>query len=287
MAARRDGERSPTSPLRPIPRGILPCLAGVAVLIAAGCGVGSGKYAADPTAPMGGGATEVANIESPMVISHRGGASVYPEQSMEGFVASAEDGFYPEMDVRFLKDGTPVLAHDDTVERTMTGVRGNVVELTPEEWRGSQIVSPNGGDPAPAVFLDDLLDELGGDIVLVPEIKNGASMAEADRVLDSLADHGLQDQVIVQSFDYSVSKRVVEAGMASLFLTGEDAAATPERMRADGIEWLGPSAKMPVEEMNAFAEAGIRVAPYTLPTRTEGEALGAEVSGFFTDEPWS
>ncbi|MBU5899840.1 hypothetical protein JVW24_22255, partial [Vibrio cholerae O1] len=37
----------------------------------------------------------------------RGGALVYPEESMEGFTASARDGFLPEMDIQFLRDGTP------------------------------------------------------------------------------------------------------------------------------------------------------------------------------------
>nr|WP_240689691.1 glycerophosphodiester phosphodiesterase family protein [Brevibacterium sp. S111] len=64
----------------------------------------------------------VADVAFPTTISHRGGADVYPEESMEGFTASAKDGFLPEMDIQFLEDGTPVLIHDDTADRTLNGV---------------------------------------------------------------------------------------------------------------------------------------------------------------------
>ena len=67
----------------------------------------------------------ISELAAPAVIAHRGGgALVYPEQGLRGMIAAVDGGFLPEMDIQFLSDGTPVLCHDSTVDRTMTGVTG-------------------------------------------------------------------------------------------------------------------------------------------------------------------
>src|SRR5699024_9385643 len=154
----------------------------------------------------------VSDLEFPTTVSHRGGADVYPEESMEGFTASARDGFLPEMDIQFLSDGTPVLIHDDTADRTLNGVSGPIRDLSLEDWETAAIQPPNGGPPAATVTLPERLDELGGELVLVPEIKPGATSAEVRRVLDEFDERALADSLIVQSFDFSAAKMIAERG---------------------------------------------------------------------------
>jgi glycerophosphoryl diester phosphodiesterase len=261
---------------------------GAGLAPAAATGLGSASEApglgspSDFTTP-----DKVADIEFPTTISHRGGADVYPEESMEGFTASAKDGFLPEMDIQFLEDGTPVLNHDDTADRTLNGVSGPIRDLSREEWDSATIKHPTDGEDAATVTLDELLDEMGGEVVLVPEIKPGATSAEVDQVLDEFDERGLADSLIVQSFDIDAAKTIAERGYTSLYLTG---ATMPEEsldeIKDAGIEWVGPSTKLPKKDMHVFHKAGFHVAPYTLDTAKDGHRLPGWIDGFFTDNAW-
>ncbi|WP_181272982.1 glycerophosphodiester phosphodiesterase [Brevibacterium oceani] len=260
--------------------------AGLAPATAAGLGsAGDGPGLGSPsdfTAP-----DKVTDLTFPTTISHRGGAEVHPEESMEGFTASANDDFLPEMDIQFLADGTPVLNHDDTADRTLNGVSGPIRDLNREEWDAATIKHPAGGEDAATVTLDELLDEMGGDVVLVPEIKPGATSAEVDQVLDEFDERGLADSLIVQSFDFEAAKTIAERGYTSLYLTG---ATKPEEsldeIKDARIEWVGPSTKLPKKDMHAFDKAGFHVAPYTLETAKDGHRLPGWIDGFFTDNAW-
>ena len=232
--------------------------------------------------------TKVSELEFPTTISHRGGADVYPEESMEGFTASARDGFLPEMDIQFLSDGTPVLIHDDTADRTLNGVSGPIRDLSLDDWESATIKHPKGGSEAATVTLDEMLDELGGEVVLVPEIKPGATSAEVDRVLDEFDERGLADSLIVQSFDFSAAKTIADRGYTSLYLTGASLPSeSTEEISEAGIEWVGPSTKLPKNHLRTLIRAGFKVAPYTLPTAKDGHRLPGGVAGFFTDDAWS
>nr|WP_216629943.1 glycerophosphodiester phosphodiesterase [Brevibacterium renqingii] len=256
---------------------------------------GPGSAATDHPAALGSPAAHdyaapdtVSELGFPTTISHRGGADVYPEESMEGFTASARDGFLPEMDIQFLADGTPVLIHDDTADRTLNGVSGPVRELSRQEWDSATIKHPTGGPEAATVTLDELLDELGGEVVLVPEIKPGATSAEVDRVLDEFDDRGLADSLIVQSFDFSAAKTIADRGYTSLYLMGSTLPKeSPSEIKDAGIDWVGPSKNLPTNTMRKLDKAGFHVAPYTLPTAKDGHRLPGWIDGFFTDDAWS
>ncbi|WP_346037121.1 glycerophosphodiester phosphodiesterase [Brevibacterium picturae] len=231
---------------------------------------------------------QVSELELPVTVSHRGGADVYPEESMEGFTASARDGFLPEMDIQFLADGTPVLIHDDTADRTLNGVSGPIRNLSLEEWDSATIKHPQGGPEAETVTLDEVLDELGGEVVMVPEIKPGATSAEVDQVLDVFDERGLSDSLIVQSFDFEAAKTIAERGYTSLYLTGATLPTESFDEIADaGIEWVGPSKNLPTRDLRRLDKAGFHVAPYTLGTAKDGHRLPGWIDGFFTDDAWT
>lgn len=222
-----------------------------------------------------------------MVISHRGGADVYPEQSIQALRESAAAGYYPEMGVQFLADDTPVLVHDDPVDRTMNWVAGPADELSPEDWDGATVMHPTGGPEEPAPFLDEALDELGGEIVLVPEIKPGASADQVSVVVDAVKARELTDSVLVQSFDLDTAQRVAADGLHALYLVGDESTVTTAELLDAGIEWLGVSAAMPAEDVDSFAAQGLRVLVYTLDASDDPTELPASVFGYFSDDPWS
>lgn len=72
----------------------------------------------------------------PRWIAHRGGGSLAPENSLAGIRLAARMGFRAvEFDVTLTADGTPVLFHDATLERTSNG-RGRVCETPDAELFG-------------------------------------------------------------------------------------------------------------------------------------------------------
>lgn len=71
----------------------------------------------------------------PVVFAHRGGAEVAPENTLEAFRAAEELGdVVLELDVQVCADGTAVLMHDLTVDRTTDGT-GAVSLLTTAQLR--------------------------------------------------------------------------------------------------------------------------------------------------------
>jgi len=69
----------------------------------------------------------------PKIVAHRGGGTLYPENTLGGLRLGASMGFKGvEFDVMLAGDGTPVIIHDETVDRTTDG-RGAVPRLSYEE----------------------------------------------------------------------------------------------------------------------------------------------------------
>jgi len=64
----------------------------------------------------------------PSVVAHRGGGKLAPENTLGAIRLGAQMGFKGvEFDVMLAGDGTPVLMHDETLERTTDG-RGRVAD---------------------------------------------------------------------------------------------------------------------------------------------------------------
>lgn len=72
-------------------------------------------------------------INKPLVMAHRGGKGIAPENTLAAFQKSFDLGVdVLELDVHATKDGELVVIHDDSVDRTTDG-KGAVAEKTPAE----------------------------------------------------------------------------------------------------------------------------------------------------------
>src|SRR5690606_28121624 len=66
---------------------------------------------------------------SPIAFAHRGGAALWPENTLAAFEGALALGYrYIETDVRMTRDGKIVCFHDETLERTTNG-RGRVADI--------------------------------------------------------------------------------------------------------------------------------------------------------------
>ncbi len=134
-----------------------------------------------------------------MCFAHRGDATHYPEDSIEGIISAVKMGAdCIEVDVRMTSDGVPMLLHDEGLSRTTNyeSVKGKVVngiqlptsdklaDWTFEQIRCLRLKSGNGGDNATQTdyvipTLEEVLRVCGGHCyVLCDKVNTVADMKE-------------------------------------------------------------------------------------------------------------
>jgi glycerophosphoryl diester phosphodiesterase len=149
-----------------------------------------------------------ANHSNVLVIAHRGGRGLWPENTLYGFRRAAELGAdILEMDIRATADGVLVVHHDDEVSRTTDG-QGRVVDLTLEQIKaldaGNRWTNDDGatfpcrdlGIEVPT--LEEVLSELPNARFVI-EIKP-PSIDVASSLCRIVRDLGMEENVLVSSF---------------------------------------------------------------------------------------
>lgn len=140
-----------------------------------------------------------------LVFGHRGASGHAPMNTMAAFRLAREMGAAGvELDVHRSADGHAVIVHDFSVDATTDG-SGLVASMTLAQLReldaGSWFGEAFRGEKIPT--LDEVFEELGRDWLINVEIKSVS--AETDGVEQVVADcivrHGMQDHVIVSSFN--------------------------------------------------------------------------------------
>lgn len=162
------------------------------------------------------------------IAAHRGDSNAYPENTLLAFRKAIEqDADLVELDVLLTADGEIVAMHDATAKRT-TGVDRKLCEMTLAEvkqldagaWKGEAF----RGEPVPT--LAEALDVMKGKTIPLIEIKHDADYnpkLEA-RLVELLAQRGMAQQVLVQSFEMSVLNRLHQScpSLSLAFLVGRD-----------------------------------------------------------------
>lgn len=117
-----------------------------------------------------------------------------PENTMAAFRRAVECGYGIELDVRLTKDGSLAVVHDDNLSR-LCGVNVSVFATDMEELAGYKIQGTSQHIPT----LAQVLDEVGGRVPLVVEIKAETDVDEICRKTASLLEE-YQGEVAIQSF---------------------------------------------------------------------------------------
>lgn len=120
-----------------------------------------------------GGSLMIGTYTSPQVVAHRSGALSAPENTMAALDnAIAMNVDMVEIDVQQLKDGTLILLHDDSFNRT-AGKDKKVWEAEYDEVKhydaGSWFSPRFSGEPVPR--LDDFLKRARGNVQVMIELK--------------------------------------------------------------------------------------------------------------------
>lgn len=133
-----------------------------------------------------------------LILGHRGAPAEAPENTLRAFELALRHGADGvELDVRPAEDGTPVVIHDDGLERTF-GTAGLVSELS---WPALQRLT---GARLPS-FEQAAAWAAASGAWLNVELKAGGVEEEVIRIL---RDHGLLNRTFLSSFDERIVARV-------------------------------------------------------------------------------
>lgn len=171
-------------------------------------------------------------------IAHRGlhgpGA---PENSAAAFRAAIAAGHGIELDVQPAADGTPLVFHDDTLDR-MAGITGPVRGLTTAQAAGVRLAGTDEGIQT----LAEVLELVAGRVPLLVEIKDqdgalGPAPADLPRSVARVL-NGYAGPVAVMSFnphmvaDFRAAAGGVAAGLTSCAFDRDDWPEVPDARRA-------------------------------------------------------
>jgi glycerophosphoryl diester phosphodiesterase len=226
--------------------------------------------------------------------AHRGSRREAPENTLPAFelaLAQGADGV--ELDVQLTADGTIVVIHDETLERTTDG-SGPVVALTLAELR--RLDASAGLDGFAGVRVPTLEEVLA---VLAPapvainiELKNSATDYPGleERVLAAVDGFGIADRVVLSTFNHYTLKRLQRLGAGSeLAMLYTDPLYRPWRYAAKlGVAALHPPARYvlgPGYVRKAHA-LGLAVRPWVVNgPRALARMFRWGVDAVFTDVP--
>ena len=145
----------------------------------------------------------------PLVIAHRGGAGLFPENTLYAFEQSWKMGVdVLELDVRETADGKLVVMHDRTVDRTTDG-NGQIGEMTFEAVRRLNAgfrFSPDGGQSFPFREQKILVPTLEEVFAALPDARFNIEPKQASpTIIKSLCgllrERKMTERVVVGSFN--------------------------------------------------------------------------------------
>lgn len=223
-------------------------------------------------------------------VAHRGGAREVPENSMSGLAAAYRRGTAQvlDFDTRVLRDGTPVVFHDATLNRT-TFLGGAVSGLDAGEWRGVRLrprdALPGSWRAERPPTVAEVLDRFGGRTVLMLEAKDPRGLG---RLAALIRERGLSRSVFVNTNDPAVARRVHARGLLTQLWRSARQLRTdrPERWRPY-VDLLDVDIRARDADLRRAVRSGIpRVWAHTIVTPAQRDrALTLGCNGVITDAP--
>ena len=165
-----------------------------------------------------------------LVVAHRGGRGLWPENTLYAFERAVELGVgVLEMDVHSTKDGALVVMHDRTVDRTTDGT-GPIQDFTLaelEELDAGYNWSDDDGQTFPfrgqGIAVPTVAEVLAAfpDVLMNIEIKQSQPPIAAS-LCQVIRDYGMTERVLIASFDTDTIKEFRTACPEVATTAGED-----------------------------------------------------------------
>ena len=244
------------------------------------------------------------NEARPLVIAHRGGAGLAPENTLRAFENAVNLGVdVLEIDVRGTADGAIVVIHDATVDRTTDGT-GRVGEMMLAELKkldAGYRFSPDGGKTFPFRASGVTISTLEEVFKAFPQMKfniepKPGSPSIVKPLCKIIREHGKANGVVVASFSQSIldefrsecpeiatSASSTEVGkFLTLYKTGLTRSFSPAMQALQVPHFTG----ITKEFVEAARERNLKVHVWTVNEAAEmRRLLEAGVDGIMTDYP--
>ena len=223
-----------------------------------------------------------AQATRPLVVAHRGGAGLAPENSLGAFRQALDLGVDSlELDVHLSRDGELVVSHDPTLERTTNG-SGPIAAKTWAELTGVRLKSgfPDRFQDERLPRLDDVLALVAGrpGVRVQVEIKRGPSgfyPGIEEKVVVAIEQRRLMDRVIVIAFEDETLQRLraLRPGLTVYGLTsprplerrGQTIEAYLAAMHALGVAGVGLDQRLVTPAVVAEARRrGLQIGVWTV-----------------------
>ena len=221
------------------------------------------------------------------VIAHRGVSSLAPENTLPAFQLGIDLGVdFIELDVQKSSDDSLMVIHDATVDGT-TSYSGLVSSFTYAELKtmdaGSWFSSEFLGTEIPTLY--EVLALLRGKAKICVELKASAIETQAITLIENM---GLENDVVVESFDYSqlVLVRQQNPNIAICYLSSILTQTVIDQAIALNVEIIGAGNNPNIWLIKTAQQNGIEVWNYTINTgKTILQRMSKGLDGIFTDNP--
>lgn len=205
-------------------------------------------------------------LDSHMIIHAHRGSYRFPENTMEGIMWAVRHGYVPEIDVQLTSDGVPVILHDTSTARTMTGTAANVSSITYADFMSREVKAKvHGGNTGKPVSMEQVLQAVG-DSPVDFEIKS-LNNATTDAMLELLRKYNATAIHELTSFSWEQCVRAVKGGVKYVSYTW-DSDVMPHTwldMKNAGIFCGNPREnKMTAAMVTDSHSAGVKINPWLI-----------------------
>ena len=205
-------------------------------------------------------------LASHMIVHAHRGSYRFPENTMEGIMWAVRHGYVPEIDVQLTSDGVPVILHDTSTARTMTGTAANVSSITYADFMSREVKAKvHGGNTGKPVSMEQVLQAVG-DSPVDFEIKS-LNNATTDAMLELLRKYNATAIHELTSFSWEQCVRAVQGGVKYVSYTW-NVDAMPHSwtdMHNAGIFCGNPREdKLTSSMVSAAHSAGVKINPWLI-----------------------
>ena len=253
------------------------------------------------SAVLGGAAAAAQGMIAPLFAAHRGGALLWPENSLLAFRnALALGADFLELDVHLTRDGEVVVIHDATLGRTTTGT-GPVHGRTLAELDTVRLKDRSGSLTEERIPTLEQVVALAveGKRQILLEIKTGEGRQRypdiEEKVFAVLDRHQFTPSTVVMAFEGATWRRVrqlrPDARVAALYsarmLPAAGVAAELEALRQAGVAFVGLDQAIVTAEVAKQARlAGLTLGVWTVNEREAiARFIDQGVGVVITDRP--
>ena len=266
-----------------------------------GCGTPSATVASSNPSPVA-----QATWPDVLVVAHRGGAALAPENTLAAFDNALKIGVdMVECDVHLSRDGEVVVMHDPDVSRTTNG-SGQIGSLTLAELKKLNAAAKFGDGKWPEEripTLGELLDRVKGKTDIQIEIKTRADGTRypgiEQKVVALLSARGMTQAALVISFDFptlvdikALDPRIKTGALVTAGWMTARAAQSPDQIldqviKATNAEYFMPALAAVTEPLVKATHArGLRMGVWTVDAASDMRRLaGFSVDALTSNKP--